>query len=49
MELVSSIKKYSKRVSRAFIAWWKPRETFGKIREQISENPRRSRRFLPAR
>ena len=38
-----------KHVFRAFIAWWKPRRMFGRIREQISENPRRSRGFLPAR
>ena len=36
-------------VFRAFIAWWKPRRTFKRIREQISENPRRSRGFSPAR
>ena len=34
---------------RAFIAWWKPRRAFGRIREQISKNPRRSRGFSPAR
>ena len=33
-------------VVSAFIAWWKPRRTFGRIPEQISENPRR-RRTLP--
>ena len=38
-----------KHVFRAFIAWWKPRRTFGRIREQISENPRRSQGFSPAR
>ena len=30
-----------KHVFRAFIAWWTPKRTFGRIREQISENPRR--------
>ena len=34
---------------RAFIALWKPRRTFGRIREQISENPSCSRGFSPAR
>ena len=39
-----------KHVFRAFIAWWKLRRTFGRIREQISEiNPRHSRGFSPAR
>ena len=32
----------------AIIAWWKPRQTFWGIREQISENLRRSWGFLPA-
>ena len=31
--------KEIKHVFRAFIAWWKPRRTFGRIREQINENP----------
>ena len=31
--------KKIKHVLRSFIAWWKPRRTFGKIRELISENP----------
>ena len=39
----------NKRVFLAFIAWWKPRRMFGIIREQISENPRRSQGFSPAR
>ena len=39
----------NKHVFLAFIAWWKPRQMFGGIREQISENPRRSWGFLPAR
>ena len=39
----------NKTCSPAFIAWWKPRRTFRRIREQISENPRRSREFSPAR
>ena len=30
--------KEIKYVFRAFIAWWKPRRTFGRIREQIGEN-----------
>mgnify|MGYP001793265944 CR=1 FL=1 len=34
---------------RSFIVWWKPRRTLGRIREQISENPRRSRWFSPVR
>ena len=34
-----------KHVHRAFITWWKPRRTFGRIREQISKNSRRSRGF----
>ena len=38
-----------KHVFCAFIAWWKPRRTFGRIREQFSEKPRRSRGFSPAR
>ena len=32
-------------VLRSFIAWWKSRRTSGGIREQINENPRRSREF----
>ena len=36
-----------KHVLRAFIAFWKPRRAFGRIREQISENLRRSRGFSP--
>ena len=28
---------------RGIIDWWKPRQTFGRIREQISESPRCSR------
>ena len=38
-----------KYVFRAFIAWWKPRRTLGRIREEISENLRCSRGFSPAR
>ena len=38
-----------KHVFRDFIAWWKSRRTFGRIWEHISENPRQSRGFLPAR
>ena len=38
-----------KHVFHAFIAWWKPKRTFGRIREQISESPRRSGGFSPAR
>ena len=30
----------NKNVLHAVLAWWKPRQTFGKIWEQISENPR---------
>ena len=41
--------KEIKHVVRAFIAWWKPRRTYGRIREQISENQRPSRGFSPAR
>ena len=40
--------KEVKHVLHAFIAWWKPRWMFGRIREQISENPRCSQRFSPA-
>ena len=28
-----------KHVFHAFIAWWKPKQMFGRIREHISENP----------
>ena len=34
---------------RAFIAWCKPKRTFGSISEQITENPRYSRGFLTTR
>ena len=37
-----------KHVLCAFIACWKLRWTFTRIREQISENPRNSRGFSPA-
>ena len=36
-------------VVHAFIAWWKPKWTFGKIQEKISKNPRLSLEFSPAR
>ena len=47
MENDNSIKEM-KHVIRAFIALWKPRQSLWEF-EQISENPRRSQGFLPAR
>ena len=39
---MQNVQLRNKTCSRAFIALWKPRRMFGRIREQISENPRRS-------
>ena len=36
-------------ISQCLHSWWKSRRTFGRIREQFSENLRRSRGFSPAR